>query len=310
MTKKHLISICIILGLIIIVFVLQIFLPKSKSIGKEMIFSIVKGEGSKEIALNLEKEGLITSASVFRIYVLTIGISGKLQAGKYELSPSMSIYEIAKKLDSGDIVTKNITIPEGFTIKQIEERLNTEMNMEMKIDSSFEGYLFPDTYLISYDANPQEILKMMQDNFEKKLTSDLRTEIERQNKTIKEIITMASLIEKEVISFEDKQTVSGIFWKRIKSGMPLDSCATIAYILGIDKWRYSYEDTRIQSPYNTYLNLGLPEGPICNPGLESIKAAIYPEASQFWFYLSAQNGETIFSKTLEEHNAAKVEYLY
>ncbi len=286
-----------------------IYLPKNLFSEEEIIFGIKKGEGSKEIAYNLEKEGLIRWAPIFRIYVFTKGVSGKLQAGTYLLSSSMDIPEIAKKFAKGETAKIKVTIPEGFTAEQIYQRTINIVNVDLTRLKSFEGYLFPDTYEIAYDTQGEEIIKMMLDNFNKKVTPELKTEIERQGKTLEEIIIMASLIEKEVITYEDKQIVSGIFWKRINIGMPLDSCATIAYVLGVDKWRYSFEDTRIPSPYNTYLNKGLPPGPICNPGLKSILAAIYPKNSEYWYYLSTPKGETIFSKTLEEHNIAKAEYL-
>jgi UPF0755 protein len=149
----------------------------------------------------------------------------------------------------------------------------------------------------------------MLDNFDVKLTDDLRQEIKRQKKTIFEVMTMASLIEKEVKSYQDKQMVSGIFWKRLNARVSIDSCASISYILGEDKKQYSYDDTRTPSPFNTYINAGLPLGPISNPGIESIKAAIYPKDSAFWYFLSAPDGKTIFSKTFAEHNIAKAKYL-
>jgi len=277
--KKYLLW--IILFLAAAFFAWQIFLPKNLSLKEELIFNIEKGEGSRDIALNLEKENLIRFAPIFRIYVLTVGVSDKLQAGKYGLSPSMSIYQMAKKFASGDVAKKIVTIPEGFTIKQMEEKLN------ITIDPNLEGFLFPDTYHFSYDATSGEIVEIMRDNFEKKITKDLREEIARQNKTISEIITMASLIEKEVKTKKDKDLVSGILWKRLKIGMPLQ----------VDSERWTYE------------NRGLPPVPICNPGIVSIESAVYPENSEYWYYLSTEEGQTIFSRTLEEHNAARAEYL-
>ena len=173
-----------------------------------------------------------------------------------------------------------------------------------------EGYLFPDTYEIRRDEGIEEIVTKMLQNFDKKMTKDLKEELKRQNKTIFEIIIMASVLEKEVKILEDKEIVSGIFWKRIEEKMPLQSCATIAFIKGENQWQYSYEDTRIKSPYNTYLNLGLPLGPISNPGIESIKAAIFPKESEYNYFLTdPETGKTIFSKTYEEHNANKSKYL-
>jgi len=280
-----------------------IYLPKDL-VGEEKLFLVEKGQGLFQIAENLEKEGLIKGNFYFRAYALLQGYARSLQAGEYLLSPSMGIPEIVQKIISGDTAKIAVTIPEGFTVKQIEERLGLSLPGE-----NLEGFLFPDTYQFPINVNGEEVAVRMRENFDKKLTSDLKEEIEKQGKTIFEIITMASLIEKEVQTKEDKEIVSGIFWKRIELGKPLESCATIAYIKGVDQWRYSFEDTRIDSPYNTYLNPGLPLGPICNPGLESIIAAIYPKSSQYWYYLSTPEGETIFSQTLEEHNIAKAKYL-
>ncbi len=150
----------------------------------------------------------------------------------------------------------------------------------------------------------------MLNNFDGKLTDEMQNNIAEQDKTIYEIVTMASIIEKEVRTLEDMEIVSGIFWDRIKYGQPLESCATLAYVLGVNKEQYSIEDTKIDSPYNTYRNPGLPPGPICNPGLNAIKAAIYPQYTEYNYFLSRQDtGETVFSKTLEEHNRNKARYL-
>jgi len=149
---------------------------------------------------------------------------------------------------------------------------------------------------------------MMLNNFNKKITSDLREEIEKQNKTIFEIITMASLLEKRCGAKKIK-IVSGILWKRINHNIPLQVDATIVYITSKQTIKIPKEDLEIDSPYNTYKFRGLPIAPICNPGLESIKAAIYPEDSDYFYYLSTLEGKTIFSKTLKEHNIAKARYL-
>lgn len=138
---------------------------------------------------------------------------------------------------------------------------------------------------------------------------DLRKEIEKQGKTIFEIITMASLLEKEVRTMEDKKMVSAVLWKRLEASMPLQVDATIIYITGKKTTKVSISETKIDSSYNTYRYKGLPIGPICNPGLDSIKAAIYPESSEYWYYLSTPEGETVFSETFKEHNIAKAKYL-
>jgi len=316
-----------------------IYLPKDQRTAdievKEKLFFIEKGQGVKEISLNLENQGLIKHRLLFQLYTFVKGISRELQAGLYSFDPSMPISEIADKIAAGDIFKKRITIPEGFNIRQVERRFskvfNREMNLskflasEFKDDFEFladvplgrglEGFLFPDTYQFSYLLNKEEVVGEMLRNFDRKLTLEIREEVVRQGKSIFDIIIMASLLEEEVMRFEDKKLVSGIFWRRIDTGKPLQSCATIAYILQRENWTFEEmrkeigQGKKIDSPYNTYLHRGLPIGPISNPGLESILAAIYPKDSKYWYFLSTPEGETIFSRTLEEHNIAKAKYL-
>jgi len=340
----------------------EIYLPLEPNSQREIIFAIEKGQGGQEISFNLKKEGLIRSGLLFRFYTYSKGVSKKLQAGQYLLSPSMNIPEIVEKLVSGDVIKEKITVIEGWNLKDIGRYFENKglfqaeeffeivgfplidyseiIDLPSPIDFSqefdfledkpknlsLEGYLFPDTYYIdpvfptavknASLPKLEKIVKIMLENFDKKLTPELRKEIETQGKKIFEIVTMASMLEKEVRTLEDKKLVSGILWRRLEVGMPLQVDATIAYILGggqgwtFDKMRKIIAINRhIESPYNTYKHLGLPFGPICNPGLESIIAAIYPKESDYWFYLSTPEGETIFSKTLKEHNIAKAKYL-
>lgn len=309
---------------------------------EEKIIEFELGDGLKSIARKLKTRGIIKNELYFFLYVLKTNTASKLQAGKYLLSPSMSIPEIVQKMVKGEVVPDEIkvTIPEGFRLSQIEERINSEFrkfrkNTEIKIsefkisdfqefyplladappEASLEGYLFPDTYLFPNKEDMAEkdiaesIVVKMLNNFQGKFNSQFKEEVERQKKTVFEIVIMASILEREVQTKEDRKIVSGIFWKRIQEEKPLESCASIAYILGKDKWRYSFEETRIESPYNTYLNKGLPKGPISNPGSEAIEAAIYPQYTEYNFFLTdPETGKTIFAKTFEEHNQNKVKY--
>ena len=306
-----------------------IYLPINQNSKEEIIFSIKKGEGTKEIAVNLEKEKLVRVATLFRVYTIFTGVSSKLQAGEYSLSPSTTIPEIARKFVSGDVIENQITIVEGWNLSDIAEYLGrkglakneflelTKKDFSEKYDFlkdkpkslNLEGYIFPDSYKIRKEETIEDIINKTLQNFDKKITPELRQEIEKQNKTIFEIITMASLLEKEVKTLEDKKIVSGILWKRLENNMPLQVDATISFITGKKDANISIEETKIDSFYNTYKYKGLPLGPISNPGIESIKAAIYSESSDYWYYLSTPEGETIFSKTLEEHNIAKNKYL-
>jgi UPF0755 protein len=336
--KKYLFLIIFLVISILIIFLYQgIYLPENASSKSEVVFSIKKGEGTKEIAVNLEKQRLIKMATLFRIYTLFKGNSGKLQAGDYFLSSSMTIPEMAAKFASGDVIKENITIIEGWNLRDIGSYFENQgispseelfkltgsplgdyskdffrefdFLKDKPKNVSLEGYLFPDTYEINRGISLEEIIRKILQNFDKKLTLDLRQEITAQKKSIFEIVNMASLIEKEVRTFEDKKIVSGILWKRLENNIPLQVDATISYITGKKASNISIEETKIDSPYNTYKYKGLPLGPICNPSLESIMAALYPESSNYWYYLSTPEGETIFSKILEEHNIAKEKYL-
>lgn len=176
-------------------------------------------------------------------------------------------------------------------------------------DQGLEGYLFPDTYRVYKNAEISSIIEKMLDNFGQKLTGEMKTEIEQQGKTIFDIITMASIVEKEVRTAQDRKMAAGIFYTRIENGIPLESDATVNYITGKQALQPTYEDTRVESLYNTYLNRGLPPGPISNPGLDAIEAAVYPEDSDYLYFLTKPDGSTVFSKTYEEHLQNKNKYL-
>lgn len=312
--------------------------------GQDILFIVEKGQSVNQISQNLYNAGLIKSKFNFEVYVWLAKQETKIKSGEYNLNPSFTIREIVKILAAGESLSKErkITIIEGWNVDDINKYLrekniiadnsfvdivkrdigywaSSALGGDIKKPeffngapkgASLEGYLFPDTYRIFKDAAAEDIVKKMLINFNNKLTDETRNEIARQGKTIYEIVTMASIIEKEVRTPEDMEIVSGIFWDRIKYGQPLESCATLAYILGVNKEQYSIEDTKIDSPYNTYRNPGLPPGPICNPGLNAIKAAVYPRYTEYNYFLSSRDsGETVFSKTLDEHNRNKARYL-
>lgn len=341
--KKYLLF--LILFSIVGLLIWGIYLPQRPFSREELIFVIEKGQGSREIAVNLEEQGLIKSTPIFRLYVAGKGVSRKLQAGPYQLSFSMNVSQMVEKFVVGDVIKEEITLIEGWNLRDVgwyfegkgmfmaeelfelvgfplidySQTTDLPEPKDFSLDYDFledkpenvnlEGYLFPDTYQIGVGESIEEIVRRLLANFDRKLVPDLRAEIENQNKTIFEIITMASLLEKEVRTLEEKKMVSGVLWKRLENNMPLQVDATITYITGKKTVKISKEETQIDSPYNSYKYAGLPLGPISNPGIESILAAIYPEESQYWYYLSLPSGETIFSKTLEEHNLAKAQYL-
>lgn len=295
--------------------------------GTEITFVVTKGEGTRTISNNLEKYRIISQDLTFLVYLKLSGLSDNIQAGDYKLSPSMSPLTIADILTKGKVASKKITIPEGWTIDDIGDYLekqgvstkadfiaatqkdyNHDFLADKPSDQDLEGYLFPDTYQISATFTAEDIVKLMLDNFGEKLTSDLRAAITGSGMDIHETITLASIVEREVAKPEDRKIVAGIFLNRLNTGMALESCATIQYILKSDKQRFSYAETRTESPYNTYIYPGLPLGPIGNPGIDSIRAVLFPEESSYLYFFSS-NGITYYSKTLDEHEAKIAKYL-
>ncbi len=330
----------IILGSILIfpaVFYYGIYAPYRLGAG-ERFFIIQRGQNLLSIADNLEKDGLVRNKFPFIIYVLIRQKQNGLQAGKYLLSPAMNAKTLARKIINGEVIKHEIKIIEGWNLMDIGAYLEKEglfsaddffrvvgaplvMRRPEDLTDEFaflkdkpqnislEGYLFPDTYEIPDGASSLDAVKIILMNFGKKLTPDLRKEISGRNKTIFEIITMASLLEKEAQTYEDKRIVAGILWKRLDLQMPLQVDATVGYILGKKTTKISAEDAKIDSSYNTYKYRGLPVGPIANPGMESIFAALRPKETDYLYYLSTPDGKIIFSRTLKEHNEAKAKYL-
>ncbi|MFH1990325.1 MAG: endolytic transglycosylase MltG [Patescibacteria group bacterium] len=299
--------------------------PLSSS-GETIILKVEKGESAQTIAENLKNAGLIKSPFLFRFFVFLSLDQYDLKPGEYELSPKMSVRDIGNILALGGTNEVLIVIPEGFNLKQIEDRLIRanliksnmlgnykflenvpEILSDKPKTSSLEGYLFPDTYRFFKDAALSDIVGKMVGNLNNKLTPDLKAAIKTSSHSTYEILTMASLIEKEIPKDSDRLIVSGILWKRLKANIPLQVDATLVYITGRNEIGAS--DKKIDSRYNTYFYRGLPKGPIANPGISAIKAAIFPETSPYWYYLSAKDGTTIFSKTLEEHNQNRAIWL-
>lgn len=311
-------------------------------------FIVKKGETVYGVAKKLEDEGLIQNNFYFRLYIWPRRWRGEEQvkAGVYTISPSMKLKEIAKIFMEAKFSQEDsITIPEGWRISDIasafadfkvkysldqedkkeaykkykkefidalqhEENFKYDFLKDKPKDVGLEGYLFPDTYRIYRQTKAEDLIKKMLDNFDQKLTPKLRKDIKSQNRTIFETITLASIVQKEVKSEEDMKKVAGVYLNRLHAGMKLESDATITYLTGKHDPQPSLADIQIESPYNTYLNFGLPKGPISNPGLAAILAAIYPEKHDYLYFITRlDTGEAIFSKDLNEHLENKKKYL-
>jgi UPF0755 protein len=332
---KKIIKISIIFILLISLFFVYLSLDNKRlnkaNCEEKIIFSISKGENFLKIGDNLVKENVIKNSFSFKFHSLLSQKYKSFKAGNYLLCSNENVLNIIDKIYRGDIYEKKITIVDGWNLNDIalyfenlkiiekdfflnnynQNKFNSDFIFlkEKPEESTLEGYLFPDTYLVPYDSDIDSIIKTILSNFRNKLSDEIQDDIKKQGKSIFEIITVASLIEKEVRSYEDKRLVSGIIWKRLEIGMPLQIDATVVYITGKKSTKVSIAETKIESPYNTYRYRGLPVGPICNPGIESIKAAVYPEKSNYLFYLSKLDGETVFSERYQDHLIAKNKYL-
>ncbi|MFH0987971.1 MAG: endolytic transglycosylase MltG [Parcubacteria group bacterium] len=295
-------------------------------------FTVEKGQGVSDIATNLKIQGFIGSPFWFEVYVYTHGERSRFVAGEFSLNQTDSIKSLAQTLtySKNANLETDITIPEGRTVAEIDKYL-FENNLikvgdliayssgarqvgyaflgDRPRNSTLEGFLYPDSYRVYRQTTVDQIVRRMLDNFDGKLTPELRAEIRAQKKTIFDVVTMASIIEKEVVGYENRQIVAGIFWKRIKIGMALQSDATVNYITKKNVAAVSLDDTAIESLYNTYKYRGLPPGPICNPGIEAIKAAINPITTDYLYFLTTPDGRVIYSKTFDEHVANKNKYL-
>ena len=314
--------------------------------GNDIFFTIQKGEGVKKIGDNLLSSNLINSKFYFEVYVWKNEKEKEFKAGEYILNPILSIKQIVKILTEGNIINneKEIKIIEGWNSREIsqyfekEEMFQSEDFLETigvpmidyrsknnspafeKYNDQFsflndkpeyyglEGYLFPDTYRIFNDSTIDDVLLKMLNNFDKKLDSAMRGEIKKQEKTIYEIITMASIIEKEAQKPTERAIVSSVFHNRLKKRMYLEACTTVKYALEQPTKKVYLNQLEVDSPYNTYKNFGLPPGPICNPGIESIKAAIYPAKTNYYFFVAKPDGSHEFTRNFEEHQKARVKY--
>jgi len=314
----------------------QISIPASSD-KDEVVFVITKGEGVKEIAASLEEQEFIKSAYWFEVFVFFDGSQSEFIVGNYLLRRDMNTKEVANVLKSGQSAPeRTIIIIEGWSSREIADYLEKQnvvtkddfLSASITADSrqvvpdtvydfladkpddqGLEGYLFPDTYRIFENATSSHIIKRMLDNFEVKFTEQMKADAQAGNVNIYQVVTLASIIEKEVRTDVDRKIAAGIFYDRINQGVALQSDATVNYVTGKQELQPSLTDLEVDNPYNTYKYRGLPPGPISNPSLSSIMAAIYPEKSEYFYFLTKPDGTTVFSKTYDEHLDNKAKYL-
>lgn len=274
---------------------------------------VKSGDTLKEIGRRLKEQGIIKDDFWFRAYAYLKGREADFVVGRFVLPQKVSVRELLGLLTSGQARTvRTMRIIEGWTIRDIAAYLGRGgwyQSEELKKLEGKEGYLFPDTYYLFADASIDDLIKKIQENFARRVDEELRAEIKKQGKDLDNILKVASIIEAEVPHEADRPIVSDIIWKRLKIGMALQSDATLNYTTGGKRAALTAAELKIDSPYNTYKHRGLPPTAIGNPGLAAIRAAVYPAKSDYWYWLSTPEGETVFSRNLAEHNRAKSKYL-
>jgi len=323
MKKIKLLLLLILLTLIVLVlfFAYSILTPISTE-DKLVYFVIEPGQGFNQISNNLKAAGLVENQLIFETYVWLIDREDAFIAGEHQLNKKMTSRQLVRTLTSGSTVDSEIkiTILEGWRCDQIgeylasrglatkEEFLAAIALERWQADYDFladvetdkvEGFLFPDTYRVFADASVDQIIAKMLANFDQRLGDDLLAEIDRQGKTVFEIVNLASIVQKES-PIDDMPMVADVFLKRLEAGIGLQSDATINYITGKKDLRPTLADLEIDSPYNTYKYRGLPPGPIASPGLAAIKAVVYPQANDYYYFLNS-DGQTYFARTYQEH---------
>lgn len=326
-SKKIIVAISIILLVIIFMatFVITQIGPYNKNNKEDIVIDIPSGSTLNQIADILKENNLIKNKTLFKLYVRVSDNSSKLKSGKYLFNQAYSNEEIIKDLSQGKIYNEGIkiTIPEGSTSMEIidlltknklgDEKTYTKLVnnpkefydkfefLKDKEITSLEGFLYPSTYYFKEDESEKEILSHMIEVFNSKYSETLRKKQKEEKKSLYDVIKLASIVEKEAVLDEDRPIIANVFYNRIDIGMPLQSDATIQYIFKERKKSITYDDLKIKSPYNSYINKGLPPTPIANPGIKSIEAILYPANTEYLYFVATIDGGNNYSKTYEEH---------
>jgi UPF0755 protein len=297
--------------------------PYSPTGNNEKI-TIAQGTTAAQLAEELQQRHLIRSAWAFRYLARALQSDFKLYVGDYQLAPTMPPSEMIKRLIIGSdaLDTNRVTIPEGYTTEQIIELLvqkgigRKEEFTKVVTEDGFpypflkdapkgihrlEGYLFPNTYDISVKTTPHAVIDLLLQQFVKELTPEVQKQLDTIKLSVPQWVTLGSLVEKEAVKASDRPLIASVFMNRLKIGQPLQSCATIQFLLGTPKEKLFDKDLQIPSPYNTYLHSGLPPGPIANPGHASLQAALHPTQTDFLYFVAKKDGYHAFAKTYAEH---------
>lgn len=300
--RMHLVYVFFCIGLLFLItfaisagFVVnELYFLKPVKDAPKVTITITEGTPAGQVVDMLHQAKLVSSPLLLSGYLRWRSLEGAIRTGKFELTRGTNLRELVRILSTDGVREKVITIPEGWTTRQIADYLRVP-----EISTSLEGYLFPDTYRVFDDATAEDIIRKMQDNFERKVG-----EIDYDT------LILASIVEREVAGSEDRRKVADLFLRRLKIGMALQADSTVNYVTGKNTPALSAIDRNLDTAYNTYLHRGLPPTPISNPGLDSINAVRNPEPNPHWYFLTDTEGSVHYARTLEEHNQNKRRYLY
>ncbi len=317
-------------------------LRPASSASTRVRFRVTPGETASQIADRLQQAGLISDANLFRLYVRREGIGQNLEAGEFELSPTMNIPAIVAALQEARIQDVMVTIPEGLRAEEASEILQQfditngdaflatvrsgdlasigldgyAILADRPPGASLEGYLFPDTYRFPLRAEPREVLRLFLDNLDRKFPPELRQEAASRGLSIYQVLTLASIVEREAVRADERPLIASVYLNRLAQGMLLNADPTVQYAMGFQPdtgrwWKTPVtleEYNSVISPYNTYLNPGLPPGPICSPGLSAIEAVIRPAQTDYLYFVATGDGGHVFASSAEEHQANVARY--
>ena len=288
------------------------FIPATPNYPEGSVITIRSGSTISETASLLREDHVIRSGFVFSVFVRVFNSRGGVLEGTYSLPRKENVLSLAYRFAKGITGTKpvKVTIPEGSTTREVGEILlaalgDFDIVRFQSLAKSEEGYLFPDTYFFLPGTPPETVIQDMRSTFDKRI-KPLEEQIRTFGVPLDEVVIMASILEKEARQTETRRTVAGILWKRIDNNFPLQVDAVFGYIFNRATYSPTFEDLEVDSPYNTYKNLGLPPGPIANPGLDAIEAAITPIQTPYFFYLTGKDGNMYYAKTFDEHVANRV----
>lgn len=307
-----------VLGVVAIVMVgffqYMLFMPPA-TFPVQTVIAVPEGMTLREASVYLSAHGVVRSPETLMIAVMLLGAEETVKAGDYFFEQPLTVFEVASRIGNGEFGLRplRVRIPEGSTSYQIAEILEKKLGTIDKeefiaLSKDKEGFLFPDTYFLLPNATPAQIIDIMERNFYLRV-APLEDKIAAFGKPLTEVVTMASLLEKEARWTEERQVISGILWNRIEVNMPLQVDAVFGYIHSTDIYHPKFSDLKVDSPYNTYKNKGLPPGPIASPSLSSIEAAVTPTDNDYLFYLTGRDGKMYYSKTFAEHVDKKYRYL-